>query len=582
MTLELHGIGVSRGIAIGKVHMLSRDQPEVNEYILPSNLIESEVQRYQAALVTAKAQLQSIQEKIPDNISTDIAAFINTYLLMLEDKALAIVPVELIRTRHCNAEWALKLQRDALVSVFDEMDDSYLRTRKNDVDHVVNRILGTLANQESPYPEALGSRLKGCILLADDLTPADIVLMQQQQVGGFATERGGANSHTSILARSLGIPAIVGLREARRYVQDDELLIIDGGQGILLAGVDDPLIEKFKERRVNQQHRLAALAAFRDQPAVTLEGQPITLEANIELPEDLPLVVDSGAEGIGLYRTEFLYMNRTTPPDEEEQLKAYTRVVEALKGRPVNIRTVDLGADKTVDGSPGNVSVATNPALGLRAIRLCLRKPGLFRPQLRAILRASAQGPVRLLLPMICTLQELTQVMVLLEDCKRELKRQGLKYDPALPVGAMIEVPATAICAEVFARHLDFLSIGTNDLTQYTLAIDRIDGEVNYLYSPLHPAVLHLIHRTIVAGEKTGTAVALCGEMAGDTYYTRLLLALGLRDFSMHPASLLEVKQVITESNQQKLAGLAQRILECYDLSEMQTLLEQINEGLPD
>ncbi|ADE13523.1 phosphoenolpyruvate-protein phosphotransferase [Nitrosococcus halophilus Nc 4] len=582
MTLELHGIGVSRGIAIGKVHILSRDQPEVNEYFLPLNLIENEVQRYQAALSTAKAQLQSIQEQIPDNIPTDIASFINTHLLMLEDKALAIVPIDLIQNRHCNAEWALKLQRDALASVFDEMDDPYLRTRKNDVDHVVNRILRILTNQESPRHEVSGGRLKGYILLADDLTPADIVLMQQQQISGFVTEHGGANSHTSILARSLGIPAIVGLRGARRYVQDDELLIIDGEQGILLAGVDAFLIEKFREKRLAQQRRLAALTALRSQPAITLEGQPITLEANIELPEDLPLVADSGAEGIGLYRTEFLYMNRTTPPDEEEQLSAYTRVVEALGGAPVTIRTVDLGADKTVDGGRLNTPVATNPALGLRAIRLCLREPGLFRPQLRAILRTSAQAPVRLLLPMICTLQELTQVMMLLEDCKRELKRQGLKYDPALPVGAMIEVPATAICADIFARHLDFLSIGTNDLIQYTLAIDRIDDEVNYLYDPLHPAVLQLIHHTIVAGEKTGTAISMCGEMAGDPRYTRLLLALGLRDFSMHPASLLEVKRVITESNQQKLTEVSQQFLECYDLSEMQALLDQINEDLPN
>ncbi|QBQ54116.1 phosphoenolpyruvate--protein phosphotransferase [Nitrosococcus wardiae] len=582
MTLELHGIGVSRGIAIGKVHILSRDQPEVNEYLLPPSLIESEIQRYQVALSTAKAQLQSIQEQIPVNIPTDIASFINTHLLMLEDKALATVPVELIQNRHCNAEWALKLQRDALASVFDEMDDPYLRTRKNDVDHVVNRILRILTNQESPRHEVSGGRLKGYILLADDLTPADIVLMQQQQISGFVTEHGGANSHTSILARSLGIPAIVGLRGARRYVQDDELLIIDGEQGILLGGVDAFLIEKFQEKRLAQQRRLAALTALRSQPAITLEGQPITLEANIELPEDLPLVADSGAEGIGLYRTEFLYMNRTTLPDEEEQLSAYTRVVEALGGAPVTIRTVDLGADKTVDGGRLNTSVATNPALGLRAIRLCLREPGLFRPQLRAILRTSAQAPVRLLLPMICTLQELTQVMILLEDCKRELTRQGLKYDPALPVGAMIEIPATAICADIFARHLDFLSIGTNDLIQYTLAIDRIDDEVNYLYDPLHPAVLHLIHHTIVAGEKTGTAVAMCGEMAGDPRYTRLLLALGLRDFSMHPASLLEVKRVITESNQQKLTEFSQQFLECYDLSEMQALLDQINEDLPN
>jgi phosphoenolpyruvate-protein phosphotransferase (PTS system enzyme I) len=581
MALELHGIGASRGIGIGKVHILSRDQPEANEYLLPANLVESEVQRYQTALAIAKAQLRSIQEQIPANVPSDIAAFINTHLLMLEDKALCAVPIELIRTRHCNAEWALKLQRDALANVFDEMDDPYLRTRKNDVDHVVNRILRILTNQESPHHEISSSRLKGYILLADDLTPADIVLMQQQQITGFVTEHGGANSHTSILARSLGIPAIVGLRGARRYIQDDEMLIIDGEQGVLLAGVDDFLVRKFQAKQRAQQRRLAALTELRSQPTITLEGQPITLEANIELPEDLPLVANSGAEGIGLYRTEFLYMNRAEPPNEEEQLEAYTRVIEALNGAPVTIRTVDLGADKTVDGGRLNTPVATNPALGLRAIRLCLREPGLFRPQLRAILRASVRGPVRLLLPMLCTLQELNQVLVLLEECKRELKQQGLKYDPALPVGAMIEVPATAICADIFARHLDFLSLGTNDLIQYTLAIDRIDDEVNYLYNPLHPAVLHLIHRTIVAGEKAGTAVSMCGEMAGDVRYTRLLLALGLRDFSMHPASLLEVKHVITSSNQQKLAGLAQQILQCWDLVEMQELLDSINEDLP-
>jgi phosphotransferase system enzyme I (PtsI) len=559
-----------------------RDQPEVSEYILPLDFIESEAQRYQAALHTAKAQLQAIREQIPDNIPTDIAAFINTHLLMLEDKALAIAPIELIQTRYCNAEWALKLQRDTLASVFDEMDDPYLRARKNDIDHVVNRILRILANPEIPRHEVPGGRLKGYIVLADDLTPPDIVLMQQQQITGFATEHGGANSHTSILARSLGIPAIVGLRGARRYVQDNELLIIDGEQGVLLAGVDDFLIEKFQERQIAQRRRLAALAEIRSQQAVTLEGQSITLEANIELPEDLPLVADSGAEGIGLYRTEFLYMNRAAPPDEEEQLEAYTRVVKALGGAPVTIRTVDLGADKTVNGDHITMPIATNPALGLRAIRLCLREPALFRPQLRAILRTSAQGPVRLLLPMICALQELAQVTALLEDCKRELKHQGLKYDPALPVGAMIEVPAAAVCADIFAQHLDFLSIGTNDLIQYTLAIDRIDEEVNYLYDPLHPAVLHLIHRTIAAGERRGTAVSMCGEMAGDTRYTRLLLALGLRDFSMHPASLLEVKRVITESSQQKLAGFTQQILECCELTEMQALLEQINEDLPN
>ncbi|BAW80999.1 phosphoenolpyruvate-protein phosphotransferase [Candidatus Nitrosoglobus terrae] len=581
MTLALHGIGISRGIGIGKPHILARDQPETNKRILAPNLIEGEIHRYQAALNTAKAQLHTIREQIPSNASIDIAAFINTHLLMLEDKALATAPIELIQTQRCNAEWALMLQHDLLTKIFNEMDDPYLRARKNDIDHVVNRILGILTNSEIFRHEDTGNRLKGYIVLADDLTPPDLVLMQQQQITGFVTEQGGTNSHTSILARSLGIPAIIGLRGARRYIQDNEIIIIDGEQGVLLAGVDGFLIGKFQEIQAAQRRRFSVLAKLKRQPAITLEGQAITLEANIELPEDLPLVADSGARGIGLYRTEFLYMNRTTPPSEEEQLEAYTLVTKTLGNVPITIRTIDLGADKTINGNYATVPAATNPALGLRAIRLCLRELGLFRPQLRAILRTSAQASVRLLLPMICTLQELMQVMALLEDCKRELKQQGLKYDPALPVGAMVEVPATAICADIFAQHLDFLSIGTNDLIQYTLAIDRIDNEVNYLYDPLHPAILQLIYRTITAGKKRGIAVSMCGEMAGDTHYTRLLLALGLQNFSMHPASLLEVKRIINNSNQQRLAQFSQRILSYHGFSEIQALLSQMNEDLP-
>ncbi|CAH9019607.1 phosphoenolpyruvate--protein phosphotransferase [Candidatus Nitrosacidococcus sp. I8] len=579
MALELHGIGASRGISIGKSYLLVQDQPKVNKYTLAPPLLDREIQRYQAALAAAKNQLHSILEKIPESISTDITAFIHMRLLMLEDKAFTTAPIQIIQTECCNAEWALKLQGDILANAFNEMEDAYLRDRKSDVNHIINRILHILINPENFGYDYLTRQLKDCIVLANDLTLSEVILMQQQEIAGFVTEHGGHNSHLSILARSLGIPAIVGLQGAQHYIQDNELIIIDGEQGILLAGAQDLLIQKAQERKTAYQKRLIGLNKLRNQRAITLEGTTINLEANIELPEELPLVTQAGAEGIGLYRTEFLYINRTSLPDEEEQLEAYTRVIHALNGSPVTIRTIDLGADKTVDDHAISAPISTS-SLGLRAIRLCLREPSIFRPQLRAILRASAHGPVRLLLPMICTLQEVKQTIVLLKECKQELKRQGLKYDPNLPIGAMIEIPSAAICADIFAQHLDFLSIGTNDLIQYTLAIDRIDNEVNYLYTPLHPAVLQLIYHTISAGEKRNISVSMCGEMAGDVHYTRLLLALGLRTFSMHPSSLLEVKQIIAKSNQQELSKVTQQILNCHEYSEIQILLEHLNKDL--
>lgn len=578
MTLSLCGLGVSNGIAIGRAHVLVRGELEIPEYAIPDEQVEQEVARFVEALVKAKQQLREVRKHIPRHTAADVAAFIDTHILMLEDSTFSDVPIQLIRTRLCNAERALQSQRDAVVAVFDEMDDPYLRTRRDDVDHVVTRIQRVLLNQKYDPHDGIEEGLGGRIVVADDLTPADTVLIQHKGIMGFITEHGGPTSHTAILARSLHIPAIVGVHHARRYLRDDELIVVDGQQGVTLAGVDQGILEYYGRRSQEAARHQAALGALRQEPTVTVDQRPITLEANIELPEEIPTILRVAAAGVGLYRTEFLFMNRVRPPGEEEQLHAYLRVVHAMKGAPVTIRTLDLGADKQVDGSRPKSPLSTNPALGLRAIRLCLKSPSLFRPQLRAILRASAHGPVRLMLPMLTSLRELFQVLGIIEDTRRELRRQRLKLDEHMPVGGMIEVPAAAVAAHAFAKHLDFLSIGTNDLIQYTLAIDRIDDEVNYLYDPLHPAVLSLIYQVIKAGRRADIPVAMCGEMAGDPRFTRLLLGMGLTHFSTHPTSLLEVKRVITTSDALALVKPVKQILKSTHPEEIDSMLDDLNE----
>ncbi len=577
MTLELQGIGVSRGIAIGKAHILFHNQPDVREYLIPKFSVEQEVDRLRAAIEVARHQLRSIREHIPANAPTDVASFIDTHLLMLNDSSLTQVPIEMIRSRLCNAEWALQLQRDALINVFNEMDDPYLRTRQDDVDHVVNRIHRILADENVADHEIPDGRLKGHIIIAEDLTPADTVLMQHQEIAAFVTEHGGATSHTTILARSLGIPAIVGIESVRRYIQDNEPLIIDGETGTLIAGADEAITAEYQQRQIAFKQHIASLSRYKSQPTQTQDNKAIKLLVNAELPEDIKTISGSGAEGIGLYRTEFLFMNRSAPPEEEEQLSAYRDVVESMKNMPVTIRTFDLGADKTVDGGRNLSQTVTNPALGLRAIRLCLSQPTIFRTQLRAILRASAFGKIKIMFPMVSTMQELTQAKLLLESCKQELDNEGLEYDRHIEIGVMIEIPASAVCAEIFAKEVDFLSIGTNDLIQYTLAIDRIDDQVNYLYDPLHPAVLRLIFMTLQAGKNQNIPVSMCGEMASDPRFTRLLLAMGLEIFSMHPNAVLEVKKIINESNLQNLPENALQILNMSNPFDAEKILDQIN-----
>ena len=576
MTAALHGLGVSRGAAIGRVHIIEQDRADIPEYRIAADQVEAEARRLTAAIAQAKQQLRAIRKQIPSALSVDIAAFIDTHLLMLDDAALTHEPLKLIREDRHNAEWALKLQRDALVRAFEEMDDSYLRTRQDDISHVVDRIQRILLKQESPQHEEAASDLDGRVVIAADLAPADTVVLQRQGIVAFATEYGGATSHAAILARSLGLPAVIGLREARRFLRQDDLVIIDGNAGTLLVDPDEFSLRHYRAQQKEEKKYYSRLIRLKKAPAQTRDGVPVTLQANVELPQDFETVRKVGAVGVGLCRTEFLYMNRESFPDEEEHYETYLGALKKMQGLPLTIRTLDLGADKQVDGGRQTGPVQSNPALGLRAVRLCLKEPALFRPQLRGILRASAHGETRLMIPMLSNMQEAQQVLDLIEELKAELREQKLKFDENIPVGGMVEVPAAAICADIFARHLDFLSIGTNDLIQYTVAIDRVNDEVNYLYDPLHPAVLRLIQMTLAAGVRAKIPVAMCGEMAAEGKHAKLLLGLGLREFSVHPSYLLEVKKTIMESDVSQLAPITDSVLQAKTGAEVAQLLTQL------
>jgi phosphotransferase system enzyme I (PtsI) len=566
------GVGAVAGVAIGNAFLLCRGPVCVTPSWVTTDRIESEVRRFEDAIGTAAEQLHNVRKQIPKDAPSDIAEFIDTHLLMLEDRALSSQPINLIRNEGLSAEWALQLHRDALIQVFEKIEDTYLRTRRNDIDHVVDRILSILLEQhESPFEE-----LRGQIILAEDLTPADVILMKNQGIAGFVTEYGGPMSHTAILARSLGIPAVIGARGATNCLQHGEELILDAGSGIVLADCDQDILDQFAAKQAADASRAAALRRHGDQPTVTEDGDTIHLLANIELTEDVDLARANGAQGIGLYRTEFLYMNRHTPPSEDEHYAAYSAVVQGMQGRPITIRTLDLGADKQ-PGSTQHAAASSNPALGLRAIRLCLKEPELFYPQIRAILRASALGPVRIMLPMLTNTWEVEQAEKLIQQAMHHLDVDGEKYDPRIPIGGMIEVPAAALNARAFAERLDFLSIGTNDLIQYTLAIDRVDDEINYLYDPVHPAVLRLIQQVIKAAQDAGVPVGMCGEMANEVRYIPLLIGMGLREFSMQPAALLDVREQIRGLHAGDLSRFVEHLLDNLDRIDPAQLLDQLD-----
>jgi phosphotransferase system enzyme I (PtsI) len=574
MNFFLHGHAVSTGITIGYAHLVSTARMEVGHYEVPPEDVESEVERFDAALKRARADLAALKAQIPADAPTEFAAFLDLHRMILEDASLVEAPRELIRSRRCNAEWALVQQMEKLTDRFDEIEDAYLRERKADVQQAVERVLKALLGGHS-IPEAALTEEEKLIVVAHDLSPADMILFKRHHFGGFVTDLGGVTSHTAIVARSLGIPAIVGLHHAYPTISEGELLIVDGQHGVLVVNPDPVVLAEYKARQAKLGAERQRLRQLKSTPAATLDGTPVELFANIELPEDMPVVLESGAQGVGLFRTEFLFLNRSDLPGEDEQFEAYRRVAQAMEGRPVVLRTLDVGADKAISDSPG--SAKPNPAMGLRAIRFCLAEPHMFLVQLRAILRASHYGKVRILLPMVAHVHEIEQTLSLLRQAKLQLDERGQPYDRAVTVGGMIEIPAAALALPIFMRRLDFLSIGTNDLIQYTLAIDRTDDAVAHLYDPLHPAVLSLVASTIQTATRGGMPIAVCGEMAGDPQLTRLLLGIGLRNFSMHPSQLLAIKDRILGTKLGEVQTLAQRVLRATDPDKTRDLLAQLN-----
>lgn len=573
MSFSVHGVGVSNGIAIGHAHLVSHALLEVVHYQVPKDLIDQEIARFDQAINTVKHDLETVRAQLPSRSPAELSAFISTHLMLLSDHTLADEPKAIIKKELCNAEWAVKQQLESIVEQFDQIEDEYLRERKHDVIQVVERIIKVLLGR--PSQVALLEQEKAIILVAHDISPADAIQFKQHHFAAFVTDVGGATSHTAILARSLNIPSIVALQRARALIRDGELLIVDGTQGVVIVNPDKNTLAEYKLRQEQWEIEQQKLKRIKSTKAVTLDGATVDLYANIEVPEDVVQVKAAGAAGIGLYRTEFLFMNRREAPTEEEQFEAYRAVVEALDGKPVTIRTLDLGADKEI--SAETERTCTNPALGLRAIRLCLAEPQLFHTQLRALLRASAFGNVQILIPMLSSISELRQTLLLLERAKNSLRLEKTAFNEKIQVGGMIEIPAAALCAEAFAKELDFLSIGTNDLIQYSLAIDRTDDSVSHLYNPVHPAVLHLIEMTIRAGQKLGKKVSVCGEMAGDAKLTRLLLGFGLRQFSMHPSHILMVKSQVLQSEIPKLVSASRKILSTHDSDKIEPLIQKMN-----
>jgi phosphotransferase system enzyme I (PtsI) len=573
MSFTIHGIGVSGGIAIGRAHLLTHTRLEVAHYDLAESEVDAEMDRFGRAIASARNELAALVEHIPEGAPPEFEAFLNVHRMILEDSTLSEAPKEIIAKQRSNAEWALTQQAEALLGQFDRMEDAYLRERKADVVQVVERVLKALTGQPRAIPAPRHPE-EDSILVAHDLSPADVILFKQHRFASFVTDLGGATSHTAILARSLNIPSIVALHHARQLIRESELLIVDGSSGVVIVNPDANVLMEYELRREQWQLEREKLKRLKTTRAATLDGTRVELQANIELPEDVAMAKDNAAAGIGLFRSEFLFLSRTDLPSEDEQFEAYRKVAVEMDGLPVTIRTLDLGADKHLNGVQ---RFSPNPALGLRAIRLCLAEPQLFHRQLRAILRASHYGKIKILVPMLSTLHELNQTLHLIGEAKRSLEQDGIPYDAQIAVGGMIEVPAAALSLGAFLRRLDFISIGTNDLIQYTLAIDRTDDSVAHLYDPLHPAVLTLVAQIIRGAHKLGKSVAVCGEMAGDVKLTRVLLGFGLRQFSMHPAHLLSIKQQVLRSDLEEVTQLANRMLKTEEPDKLQGLLEKMN-----
>jgi phosphotransferase system enzyme I (PtsI) len=581
MTFSVHGLAVARGIAIGRAVLMASSRVEVSHYFIEQEQVEAEIERIRFGRNAVVEEINRLQHSIaqmgPKEAPHELAALLDVHLMLLQDEELISGVKHWITDRLYNAEWALTTQLEVLSRQFDEMEDEYLRQRKADLEQVAERILRYMKGTPSPVAPPTASKRKTqqdlllddsvdvpLVLIAHDLSPADMLQFKQSVFAGFVTDVGGRNSHTAIVARSMDIPAVVGARSASQLVRQDDWVIIDGDAGVMIVDPSPIILAEYGFKQRQGELERGRLSRLRHTPAITLDGQKIELLANIELPEDAPHALKAGAVGVGLFRSEFLFMGRRARfPDEDEQLEAYLRAVRGMEGLPVTIRTIDVGADKPLDDSMRD-EAHLNPALGLRAIRWSLADPAMFLTQLRAILRAAAHGQVNMLIPMLAHASEIRQTLSLIDFARAELDNRGVAYGP-VKLGAMIEIPAAALTLKIFLKYFDFLSIGTNDLIQYTLAIDRADESVAHLYDPLHPAVLRLVAETIAECNRQGKGVSVCGEMAGDPTMTRLLLGLGLRSFSMHPAQILAVKQEILRADASKLAAWAAQVIEAED-----------------
>lgn len=584
MAFTLHGIPVTNGIAIGRALRIAPSVMDVAHYLIVEGSEEAEAKRLLAAMQAVREELKTLRLNLPESAPEEMGAFIDVHGMILSDPTLTEKPLELIRERRYNAEWALATQLEFLLKQFAQMEDEYLRERASDVRQVVERVMKALHHGEdhqtlAAYCDSITEdrELSEVIVVAHDIAPPDMMRFKDLSFGGFVTDLGGRTSHTAIVARSLDIPAAVGVKNASELIRQDDWLIIDGDKGIVLVAPDQLVLQEYRHLQTQRRVEKKKLERLKYTPTLTLDGLPIELMANVEIPDDAPNALDSGAVGIGLFRSEFLFMNRKGQlPDEQEQFMAYRKTVEAMRGLPVTIRTIDIGADKPLDTQDSH-SVLTMSPLGLRAIRWSLSEPEMFLTQLRAILRASAFGKIRILVPMLAHVQEIDQTLELLAVAKRQLEDACVAFDPNIQVGAMVEIPAAALALPLFIRRLDFLSIGTNDLIQYTLAIDRADNSVAHLYDPLHPAVLRLISGVIKEANTAQVPVSVCGEMAGEPSMTRLLLGMGLRDFSLHFNQLLQVKKEILRSDVKRLEPLVSELLTMVEPGDIHQAFERLN-----
>ncbi|MFM1869287.1 MAG: hypothetical protein RLY99_31 [Pseudomonadota bacterium] len=583
LSFTLHGIPVTNGIAIGKALRIAPSAMDVKHYLVDEGAEQAEEARLLNAFEVVRQELRSLRASLPDAAPEEMGAFLDVHGMILADPTLTEKPLELIKGRRYNAEWALATQLEDLLEQFAEIEDEYLRERAADIRQVVERVMKVLHHGEdhqtlsSFYKTVSENReLSEVIVVAHDIAPPDMMRFKDLAFGGFITDLGGRTSHTAIVARSLDIPAAVGVRRASELIRQDDWIIIDGDRGIVIVDPSPLILEEYRHLQSERKLEKKKLLRLKYTPTLTLDGVSIDLMANVEMPEDAEQALDSGAVGIGLFRSEFLFMNRKGDmPSEEEQFWAYRKTAEAMKGLPVSIRTIDIGADKPLDSQDDGGHYLS--PLGLRAIRWSLSEPEMFLIQIRAILRASAFGKMKILIPMLAHAQEIDQTLELISVAKKQLENECVAFDPDVQVGAMIEIPAAALSLPLFIRRLDFLSIGTNDLIQYTLAIDRADNAVAHLYDPLHPAVLRLIAGVIREAKAANMPVSVCGEMAGEQSMTKLLLGMGLTDFSMHFNQLLSVKKEILRSDMSVLKQSVDELLKAIEPEELQAALQKIN-----